>query len=46
VDTLNNHWKDEQAREIQDLKAKLSQLEQTDIIVRRLSATTGTTPTT
>lgn len=22
IDTLNNHWKDEQAREIQDLKAK------------------------
>ena len=31
IDTLNNHWKDEQAREIQDLKAVISQKEQTDI---------------
>lgn len=29
IDTLNNHWKDEQAREIQDLKAENSQLKQT-----------------
>ncbi len=30
VDTLNNHWKDEQAREIQDLKFQLSQKEQNE----------------
>ena len=30
IDTLNAHWKDEQAREIQDLKAQISQLKQTD----------------
>lgn len=34
-DLLNSHWKDEQAREIQDLKAKLSQVEQTDILTQR-----------
>lgn len=36
IDTLNNHWKDEQAREIQDLKAALSQKEQTDILTQRI----------
>ena len=36
IDTLNNHWKDEQAREIQDLKVQLSQLKQTDAIIARL----------
>lgn len=36
IDTLNNHWKDEQAREIQDLKAQLSQKEQTDILTQRI----------
>lgn len=36
IDTLNNHWKDEQAREIQDLKAELSQRNQTDAIIARL----------
>ena len=36
IDTLNTHWKDEQAREIQDLKAQMSQLKQTDAIVARL----------
>lgn len=34
-DLLNTHWKDEQAREIQDLKAKISQQEQTDILTQR-----------
>ena len=34
-DLLNTHWKDEQAREIQDLKAKVSQQEQTDILTQR-----------
>lgn len=36
IDTLNTHWKDEQAREIQDLKAQISQLKQTDAIVARI----------
>lgn len=36
IDTLNSHWKDEQAREIQDLKAELSQRNQTDAIIARL----------
>lgn len=36
IDTLNNHWKDEQAREIQDLKSQISQLKQTDAIIARL----------
>lgn len=36
IDTLNTHWKDEQAREIQDLKAQLSQRDQTDAIIARL----------
>lgn len=36
IDTLNTHWKDEQAREIQDLKAELSQRNQTDAIIARL----------
>lgn len=30
IDTLNNHWKDEQALKIQDLKFQLSQKEQTE----------------
>lgn len=36
IDTLNTHWKDEQAREIQDLKAQISQYKQTDAILARL----------
>lgn len=36
VDTLNNHWTNEQAREIQDLKAALSQREQTDTLTQRI----------
>lgn len=36
IDTLNTHWKDEQAREIQDLKAQISQFKQTDAIIARL----------
>ena len=35
IDTLNNHWTNEQAREIQDLKAVISQKEQTDILTQR-----------
>lgn len=36
IDTLRGHWSDEQAREIQDLKNKISQFEQTDAIFARL----------
>ena len=41
IDTLNNHWKDEQAREIQDLKAVISQKEQTDILTQRIFHANG-----
>lgn len=41
IDTLNNHWKDEQAREIQDLKTQLSQKEQTDILTQRIFRANG-----
>lgn len=41
IDTLNTHWKDEQAREIQDLKAQLSQKEQTDILTQRIFRANG-----
>lgn len=41
IDTLNNHWKDEQAREIQDLKAVISQKEQTDILTQRIFRANG-----
>lgn len=34
LDTLNNHWKDEQAREIQDLKNENSNLKQTQYLAR------------
>lgn len=36
IDTLNNKWSNDQAREIQDLKAQISQLKQTDAIIARL----------
>lgn len=36
IDTLSNHWTNEQAREIQDLKTKISQQEQTDILTQRI----------
>lgn len=32
IDTLNTHWSNEQAREIQDLKGKISQMEQTQYL--------------
>lgn len=35
-DLLNNKWSNDQAREIQDLKAQISQLKQTDAIIARL----------
>lgn len=36
IDTLNNHWKDEQALEIQDLKFRLSQKEQNETFAAML----------
>jgi hypothetical protein len=36
IDTLNNHWKDEQANQIQDLKFQLSQERQNNLLLRRL----------
>ena len=36
IDTLNSHWKDEQAREIQDLKFQLSQKEQNELLLSRM----------
>lgn len=36
-DLLNNHWSQEQQREIQDLKAEISNLRQTDRILGRLT---------
>lgn len=35
LDTLNNHWKDEQAREIQDLKSERDNLKQTIYLEQR-----------
>lgn len=37
VDVLQNHWSTEQANQIQDLKAEVSQLRQTDRILGRLT---------
>lgn len=36
MDMFNTHWSNEQAREIQDLKAQISQFKQTDAIIARL----------
>lgn len=36
IDTLNTHWKDEQANQIQDLKFQLSQERQNNLLLRRL----------
>lgn len=36
IDTLNSHWKDEQALQIQDLKFQLSQERQNNLILNRL----------
>lgn len=36
LDTLNNHWKDEQALQIQDLKFQLSQERQNNLLLNRL----------
>ncbi len=37
IDTLNNHWKDEQALKIQDLKFELSQERQNNMINERFN---------
>lgn len=37
IDTLNNHWKDEQALKIQDLKFELSQERQNNLINERFN---------
>lgn len=37
IDTLNNHWKDEQALKIQDLKFELSQERQNSLINERFN---------
>ena len=37
IDTLNNHWKDEQALKIQDLKFQLSQERQNNLINERFN---------
>ena len=37
IDTLNNHWKDEQALKIQDLKFELSQKRQNNLINERFN---------
>ena len=37
IDTLNGHWKDEQALQIQDLKFQLSQERQNRLLLSRLS---------
>lgn len=36
IDTLNNHWNDENQRKIQDLKFELSQERQNNLLLRRL----------
>lgn len=41
IDTLNNHWSQEQQFQIQDLKNQLSQRDQTDAIFRRLNGCGG-----
>lgn len=41
IDTLNNHWKDEQALQIQDLKFQLSQERQNRLLLGRLSGNCG-----
>ena len=37
LDTLNSHWRDEQAREIQDLKAENSNLKQTQYLAKLIA---------
>ena len=41
IDTLNSHWKDEQANQIQDLKFQLSQERQNRLLLSRLGGNCG-----
>lgn len=41
IDTLNTHWKDEQALQIQDLKFQLSQERQNNLLLNRLGGNCG-----
>jgi hypothetical protein len=41
IDTLNYHWKDEQANQIQDLKFQLSQERQNRLLLSRLGGNCG-----
>ena len=41
IDTLNSHWKDEQALQIQDLKFQLSQERQNNLLLNRLGGNCG-----
>lgn len=41
IDTLNSHWKDEQALQIQDLKFQLSQERQNNLLLSRLGGNCG-----
>lgn len=41
IDTLNNHWKDEQALKIQDLKFELSQERQNNYFARLINSRCG-----
>ena len=41
IDTLNNHWNDENQRKIQDLKFELSQERQNNLLLSRLGGNCG-----
>ena len=41
IDMFNNHWKDEQANQIQDLKFQLSQERQNNLLLNRLGKNCG-----
>ena len=41
IDTLNNHWSDEQGRKIQDLKFELSQERQNNLILNKINSLGG-----
>ena len=41
IDTLNNHWNDENQRKIQDLKFELSQERQNNLLLNRLGGNCG-----
>ena len=44
IDTLNGHWRDEQAREIQDLKNENSNLKQTQYLAKLIQGGGGGQP--